>query len=114
MAEAGAGPFTILLPWYATLFRGDRFEEALKEIAPVAMRYGATSYHVYRSQEDLYQFWQWTTVPDKVSWERYWYGPEFQVWRAEHASWYQVPIVYTVAAEIATGAIETETVQSNG
>ena len=111
MAEAGAGPFTILMPWYATLFRGDRFEEALKEIAPVAMRYGATSYHVYRSQEDLYQFWQWTAVPTKLAWERYWYGPEFQVWRAEHSSWYQVPLVYTVAHEIASGAIEHETVQ---
>jgi hypothetical protein len=108
MAGPDAGPFTILLPWYATLFRGDRFAEALQEIAPVAMRYGATSYHVYRSQEDLYRFWQWTIVPDKLSWERYWYGPEFARWREEHASWYQVPIVYTVAREIATGALETE------
>jgi hypothetical protein len=32
----------IHIPWYATLFRGDRFEQALAEIAPVAMRYGAT------------------------------------------------------------------------
>jgi hypothetical protein len=105
------GPYTILLPWYATLFRGDRFAEALQEIAPVAMRYGATSYHVYRSEEDLYKFWHWTAVPDKLTWERYWYGDEFARWRAEHASWYQVPIVYTIAHEITAGRIEHETLE---
>jgi hypothetical protein len=106
-----AGPYTILLPWYATLFRADRFAEALQEIAPVAMRYDATSYHVYRSQEDLYHFWHWTAVPDKLSWERYWYGDEFARWRAEHSGWYQVPIVYTIAHEIASGRIETERIE---
>jgi hypothetical protein len=108
MAGAQEGPFTILLPWYATLFRYKRFGEALQEIAPVAMRYGATSYHVYQSQEDLYRFWHFTAVPTKLAWERYWYGEEFALWRAEHAAWYQVPIVYTVAHEIASGAIEHE------
>jgi len=37
----------VQIPWYATLFRGDKFEAALREIAPVAMRYGATDYVVY-------------------------------------------------------------------
>ena len=32
--------FTV--PWYATGFRGDQLEAALQEIAPVALRYGAT------------------------------------------------------------------------
>jgi hypothetical protein len=111
MADPLKGPFTILMPWYVTFFRGNKFAEALQEIAPVAMKYGATSYHLYRSQEDLYQFWQWTAVPDKIMWEKYWYGPEFQRWRAEHSSWYQVPLVYTVTHEIASGAIEHETVE---
>jgi len=30
------------IPWYSTLFRGDRFEVALREIAPISLRYGAT------------------------------------------------------------------------
>ena len=114
MGEGGTAPLTIFIPWYATLFRGDRFARALQEIAPIAMQYGATSYHLYRSQEDLYAFYHWTDVPDKISWERYWYGPEFQTWRAEHTSWYQVPVIYTVAKEIATGAIEIEPVRANG
>ena len=27
--------------------------------------------------------------------ERYWYGEDFSIWRADHSSWYQVPILYT-------------------
>ena len=33
----------VQIPWYATLFRGDKFEVALAEIAPVALRYASTS-----------------------------------------------------------------------
>ena len=36
------------IPWYATVFRGDRFEAALQQIAPLALRYGATEYSIYR------------------------------------------------------------------
>jgi hypothetical protein len=108
---ADTGPYTILLPWYATLFRSGRFADALKDIAPVALRYGATSYHVYQSHEDPYKFFHWTAVPTKLVWEQYWYGQEFGLWRAEHAGWYQVPVTYTVAHEIASGAIAHETVE---
>ena len=38
----------VIVPWYATGFRADAFEVALNEVAAVAMRYGAESYHVYR------------------------------------------------------------------
>ena len=110
MAEE-KGPYTILLPWYATLFRYARFADALREIAPVALRYGATSYHVYQSVEDLSKFFHWTAVPSKLIWERFWYGEEFGRWRAAHSGWYQVPVTYTVAHEIASGAIEHETVE---
>ena len=34
------------IPWYSTVFRGDRFEAALREIAPISLRYGATDYEV--------------------------------------------------------------------
>ena len=65
------------IPWYATLFRGDKFEAALQEIAPVALRYGATEYGVYRSRDDAYKFLQLATFEDKADFERYWYGEEF-------------------------------------
>ena len=85
---------TVHIPWYATVFRGDKFAEALEEIAPVALRYGATEQRVYRSQDDTYKFLQIATFERKVDFERYWYGEEFGDFRARHSSWYQVPVVY--------------------
>ena len=82
------------IPWYATLFRGDKFELALAEIAPVALRYGGTDYRVYRSRDDMYRFLQMATFENKTDFERYWYGEEFNAWRADYTGWFQVPVVY--------------------
>ena len=82
------------IPWYATLFRGDKFEAALEEIAPVALRYGATEYAIYRSRDDQYRFLQLATFEDKQGFEAYWYGADFNDWRARYSSWYQVPVLY--------------------
>jgi hypothetical protein len=82
------------IPWYATLFRGDKFEVALQEIAPVALRYDGTDFAVYRSRDDRYKFLQLASFEEKHAFERYWYGPEFTEWRADYTSWYQVPVVY--------------------
>jgi hypothetical protein len=81
------------IPWYATLFRGDRFTEAVAEIAPVSLRYGATEYLVYRSRDDAYKILQLATFENKRDFDAYWYGPEFSAWRADHTGWFQVPIV---------------------
>ena len=82
------------IPWYATLFRGDKFELALQEIAPVALRYGASEYSVYRSRDDAYRFLQMATFEHKPDFERYWYGEEFSAWRADYQSFYTVPVLY--------------------
>jgi hypothetical protein len=83
------------VPWYATVFRGDKLEAAIAEIAPVALRYGATSYVVHRNRDDAYRILQMTTFDSKSDWERYWYGPEFNRFRALNQSLYQVPLLYT-------------------
>jgi hypothetical protein len=100
------GQHAFMVPWYASVFRGDKLAAALEEIAPIALRYGALGYHLYRSQEDLYQFWHWTMVPDKLAWERYWYGDEFTQWRRDYQSMFQVPVVYTYTELMATGVVE--------
>jgi hypothetical protein len=82
------------IPWYATLFRGDKFEAALEEIAPIALRYGATEYAVYRSKDDTYRFLQFATFAERQDFDSYWYGSEFSEWRAHHSSWFQVPVLY--------------------
>lgn len=95
---------TVQIPWYATVFRADKLAEALAEIAPTALRYGASSYSVLRSRDDAYKFTQAAVFDDKVDFERYWYGEEFSRWRATHSAWYQVPVVYGWADIVVEGA----------
>jgi hypothetical protein len=84
----------VIVPWYATGFRADAFEEALNEIAAVALRYGASSYAVYRSKDDRYRFQQFAHFDEHVDWERFWDGPEMTDFRVRHSSWYQIPVLY--------------------
>ena len=103
---------TVHIPWYATVFRGDRFAEALAEIAPVSLRYGATDFSVYRSRDDA-------SFESKVDFERYWYGEEFSYFRTDVAGWYQVPILYTwndvvVAGSLATGELTSASAPAEG
>jgi hypothetical protein len=102
------------IPWYATLFRGDKFELALMEIAPVAMRYGATEYAAYRYRDDQYKFVQMATFEDKLDFERYWLGDEFVAWRADYSSWYQVPVLYGFTDLLTRGSLEREEHRKGG
>jgi hypothetical protein len=105
-----AGGGVVHIPWYATLFRGDRFEE----IAPLALRYGATEYQVYRARDDQYKFLQMARFEEKLDFERYWLGEEFVSWRAEHSNWYQVPILYAYHDLVARGALGNQEHRSEG
>jgi len=98
------------IPWYATLFRGDKFEVALQEIAPVALRYGAKDYRVYRGFDDRYKFLQMATFEDHYDWDRYWNGEEFSIWRGDYSSWYQVPVLYTWHDLVVHGGMTAEQV----
>ena len=93
------------IPWYATVFRGDKFEAALREIAPISLRYGATDFEVMRSNDDRYKFMQLGYFEEKIDFERYWYGPEFIEWRADYTSWFQVPIIYSWFDRVIAAAV---------
>ncbi len=97
---------TVIVPWYATGFRGDGLEAALNELAPTALRYGATAYAVYRSREDRYRFQQVAHFESHLDWERFWDGPEMTEFRVRHSSWYQVPVLYGWWDRTVAGAIE--------
>ena len=99
---------TVIVPWYATGFRADGFETDLVEIAGVALRYGATSYAVYRSRDDRYRFQQLAAFEEHLDWERYWDGPEMTYFRASHSSWYQVPVLYGWWDLKASGAVSED------
>jgi hypothetical protein len=106
---------TVIVPWYATGFRADGFEQALGEIAATALRYGASSYGVYRARDDRYKFQQLAAFEEHLDWERYWDGPEMTYFRAVHSSWYQVPVLYGWWDRTAGGAIErVASVATNG
>jgi hypothetical protein len=96
------------VPWYATSFRSDQLEQALLEIAPVALRYRATDWAVYRYQDDQYKFQQMATFEDPADYSLYWNGPEFAAWRADYSGWYQVPVVYNPVRLVASGRLGGE------
>ena len=96
------------IPWYATGFRADGFDTDLVDIAAVALRYGATSYAVYRSRDDRYRFQQLAAFEEHLDWERYWDGPEMTYFRASHSSWYQVPVLYGWWDLKASGAVSED------
>ena len=98
--------------WYATALRADKLEAGLREMAPAALRYGATAYAVHRSRDDRYKFLHMSYFESKLDWERYWEGPEFMDFRIRFNSYYQVPIAYVWHDEVIAGALEPE--EENG
>ncbi len=103
---------TVIVPWYATGFRGEGFEVALNELAATALRYGASSYAVYRARDDRYKFQQLASFDEHVQWERFWDGPEMTDFRVLHSGWYQVPVLYGWWDLTASGGLHTEPVTS--
>jgi hypothetical protein len=95
------------VPFYATLFRGDKLEAAIKEIAPISLRYGATRYMVHRNRDDAYRILMMVEFESKSDWERFWMGPEMVRFRAINQSLYQVPQLYSWADVTIEGAIGT-------
>jgi len=96
------------VPWYGTSFRGDQLEAALHEIAPIALRYGATDWAVYRYVDDRYKMQQLATFEDKASYDLYWNGPEFGAWRIDYSGYFQVPVVYAPMMLVASGGLAAD------
>lgn len=94
------------IPWYATMFRGDKLADAVEEAAAASLRYGATQYRVHRSREDAYKVLQMVWFESKLDWQRYWEGPEMASFRTRTAGWWQVPILYAWHDEVVADVIE--------
>jgi hypothetical protein len=98
------------IPWYATGLRADKLSSALAGIAPIALRYGARSYSLYRYNDDRYKFLQTAEFETKADFERYWLGEEFTDFRVLTSSWYQVPVLYGWTDLVVAGTLEPEPV----
>ncbi len=96
---------SVHIPWYATGFRADKLEAALAEFAPIALRYGASSYQVFRYRDDRYKFLHICTFPEKLDFDRWWSGPEMVRFRTLHSGWFQVPMTYAWSDVTAEGAL---------
>ena len=95
----------VWVKWYATIFRQNSFADAVAEVAPLALRYGATQYSVHVDNDDRYKVTQMTWVPDHASWYGYWEGPEMVEFRSRYSGHFQIPIVYAWADEIVAGSL---------
>lgn len=94
--------------WYATVLRQEGLALSVTEIAPVALRYGATKYQVHRNQDDRYRITQMTWCQSKDDWYRYWDGPEMMEFRARNSGRFQTPISYWWHDELAAGELGPE------
>jgi hypothetical protein len=95
----------VWVQWYATVLRQDAFAADIARLAPIALRYGATQYQVHVNNDDRYKITQMTWFEHKADWYRYWDGPEMIEFRARNMGRYQVPINYSWADEVASGAL---------
>jgi hypothetical protein len=96
------------VPWYATVLRQETFAQKVAEIAPLALRYGATRYAVHRSLDDRYKILQLAWFGSKLDWSRYWDGPEMVEFRTRNVGHFQIPIAYVWHDELAEGALVLE------
>jgi hypothetical protein len=100
------------IPWYATAFRQETFAEKVVEIAPLALRYGATRFAVHRSLDDRYKLLQMSWFESKNDWYRYWDGPEMSRFRIDNQGHFQIPVAYvwheelTAAELVLNGGVE--------
>jgi hypothetical protein len=96
------------IAWYATVLRQDAFAAEVSQVAPLALRYGATQYAVQRSREDRYKILQMAWFESKREWYRYWEGPEMIEFRRRNSRDYQIPINYEWQDELVAGALGPE------
>ncbi|MGB2710119.1 MAG: hypothetical protein WBC33_01275 [Conexibacter sp.] len=98
-------PGVVHIPWYSTVFRGDKLAAAVREVAATSLRYGATQYAVHRSRDDRYRILQMVWFESKLDWERYWEGPEMVTMRTRCSGWFQVPQLYVWHDELVADVV---------
>ncbi len=77
----------------------------LERISPLALRYGATSYAVYRNHDDAYRLLQLLGFDEHLDWERWWNGPEMIDFRTFCQGWFQIPVLYTWSTLVCEGHV---------
>jgi hypothetical protein len=102
----------VTILWHATPFRGDKFEDAWRPVAALALDYGASFWAFFRSKDDPNDFTQLATFADKRAFERYWYSEEVAEARAEASGLYEVPILPIWHRVVDAGELAEEQVEA--
>ena len=100
---------SIHIPFYATLFRGDKMHAALQEIAAKAPHYGATGWAVYRYQDDRYKFLVSFDFESKDEWNRFWNSEDFIDFRIANHSYFQIPLLYSWTEKTSDSTVAAST-----
>jgi hypothetical protein len=95
----------VTILWHATPFRGDKFEDAWRPVAALALDYGASFWALFRSKDDPLDFTQVAIFDSKLEWERYWYSEEVSEARAEASGYFEVPVLPIWHRVVATGEV---------
>ncbi|MFY9264956.1 MAG: hypothetical protein WAO61_05975 [Solirubrobacterales bacterium] len=83
------------LIWHITPFRSDKFIEAWRPYAELAINYGAKGYMLVRQADDELIVKQYAFFDEKSDWERYWNSDDLKRGRAEISGYFVVPQLYT-------------------
>lgn len=96
----------VAILWHATPFRGDKFEDAWRPVAEIALDYGATSWAFWRSKDDPLDFTQIMVFPEKAAFDRYWFSEQVAEARAEASGLYEIPILPMYFRVVGAGELE--------
>ncbi|MCB0860818.1 MAG: hypothetical protein KDB54_09220 [Solirubrobacterales bacterium] len=81
------------ISWHVTPFRSQRWIDRWEPAAAKATDYGATSWEIYRSDEDPLLFRQVTRWEKKSDFEAYWFSEEISAIRSEVIDLYDKPLL---------------------
>ena len=101
----------VMILWHANPFRGDKFEDAWRPAAALALDYGATFWSFMRSKDDPLDFVQIASFASKTDFDRYWYSEDIAEARAEASGLFQVPVLPQWLRAVDAGTLITDDAQ---
>lgn len=102
------GDLMATVVWHVNPFRGDKFEDAWRAPAALALDYGATWWALLRSQDDPLDFFQMAIFSTRKDWERYWFSEQIADARAAAMGLFQVPVLPVFQRVTGVGEVLTD------
>jgi len=81
------------IDFQTTPFRAEKFIAVYAPAAARVLAYGASSYLLYRSEDDPDHFVHLSFWDDRADFERYWFSSEIQEVRRKLSGYYEQPVL---------------------